>query len=320
MTSTKTNNIEKLPVTALQGNRAGLTKEERKLRRRHCWYRGAKKANRSRAVDILLAIFLLLLGAFMILPIWFAVVNAFKPIEEILIFPPRLYVAHPTLNNFVQLSQILENMWVPFSRYLFNSVLVTVLATGGNVICASLAAYPLAKHNFPGKKVISKIIVMALLFTTQVLYIPQYIISAKLHLINTYWSLIFPVVQMTMGLYLMQQFMGQIPSSLLEAARIDGAGEFRIWWKIVMPSVKPAWLTVIIFAFQNIWNNNGNLSIYNESMKVLPSIMSQVQAGGLARTGATSAVILVMMLPPIILFTATQRQVIETMTTSGIKE
>ena len=98
------------------------------------------------------------------------------------------------------------------------------------------------------------------------------------------------------------------PSSLLEAARIDGAGEFRIWWKIVMPSVKPAWLTVIIFAFQNIWNNNGNLYIYNESMKVLPSIMSQVQAGGLARTGATSAVILVMMLPPIILFTATQRQ------------
>lgn len=293
---------------------------EFKLKLRHMMYRGAKKANRSRTVDFLLALFLFCLGCFMILPVWYAVVNAFKPMEEILIFPPRMYVAHPTFNNFVQLSQILENMWVPFSRYLFNSVFVTIVATVGNVIVASLAAYPLAKHNFPGKQLISKILVMALLFTTQVLYIPQYIISAKLHLINTYWSLILPVVQMTMGVYLMQQFMGQIPTSLLEAARIDGAGEFRIWIQIVMPSVKPAWLTVIIFAFQSIWNNNGNLYIYDESMKVLPSIMSQVQAGGLARAGATSAVILVMMLPPIILFQLTQRQVIETMTTSGIKE
>ena len=297
-----------------------MTREELKLKWRHFRYRGAKKANRSRGVDFILAVFLLILGAFMVLPVWYAFVNAFKPIDEIFLMPPRLYVAHPTLNNFVQLSQILENMWVPFSRYLFNSVLVTVVATLGNVLVASLAAYPLAKHNFPGKKVISRIIVLALLFTTQVLYIPQYIISAKLHLINTYWSLILPVVQSTIGVFLMQQFMSQIPTSLLEAARIDGAGEFRIWWTVVMPSVKPAWLTVVIFAFQNIWAQNGNLYIYNESMKVLPAITSQVQAGGIARAGATSAVMLVLMIPPLVLFQLTQRQVIETMTTSGIKE
>jgi ABC-type glycerol-3-phosphate transport system permease component len=283
-------------------------------------YRGAKKANRSRFVDFMLALFLIILGAFMVMPIWYAAVTAFKPMDELFLMPPRFYVRHPTLNNFIQLSQILENMWVPFSRYLFNSVFVSVVATVGCVLVGSLAAYPLAKHNFPGKKVISKIIVLALLFTTQVLYIPQYIISAKLHLINTYWSLILPVIQGTMSVYLMMQFMGQIPMSLLEAARIDGAGEFRVWWSVVMPSVKPAWLTVIIFAFQNIWNQNGNSYIYNESMKVLPSITAQVQAGGLARAGATSAVMLVLMLPPLILFQLTQKQVIETMTTSGIKE
>ena len=297
-----------------------MTSEEFKLKWRHMRYRGAKKANRSRFVDFMLALFLIILGAFMVMPIWYAAVTAFKPMDELFLMPPRFYVRHPTLNNFIQLSQILENMWVPFSRYLFNSVFVSVVATVGCVLVGSLAAYPLAKHNFPGKKMISKIIVLALLFTTQVLYIPQYIISAKLHLINTYWSLILPVIQGTMSVYLMMQFMGQIPMSLLEAARIDGAGEFRVWWSVVMPSVKPAWLTVIIFAFQNIWNQNGNSYIYNESMKVLPSITAQVQAGGLARAGATSAVMLVLMLPPLILFQLTQKQVIETMTTSGIKE
>ncbi|MFA6936717.1 MAG: carbohydrate ABC transporter permease [Treponema sp.] len=297
-----------------------MTKEQFKTKLRHLRYRGAKKANRSRGVDFLLGLFLAILGIFMILPIWYVIISAFKPMNEIFLFPPRLYVAHPTFDNFTQLMQILENMWVPFSRYLFNSVLVTVVATVGHVVVASLAAYPLAKHNFPGKNIISQIIVLALLFTTQVLYIPQYIISAKLHLINTYWSLILPVVQSTMGVFLMQQFMGQIPVSLLEAARIDGAGEFKIWWSVVMPSVKPAWLTVAIFAFQNIWNQNGNLYLYNESMKVLPSITSQVQAGGIARTGAASAVMLVLMIPPIVFFQCTQKQVIETMTTSGIKE
>lgn len=297
-----------------------MTKEEFKKKLRHWKFRGAKKANRSRFVDFLLALFLLLLGVFMVLPVYFQTINAFKPEAEIFINPPRLFVRHPTLNNFVQLTQILSNMWVPFSRYLFNSVFVTIVATAGNVLIGSLAAYPLAKLNFKGKELISKIIVMALLFTPTILYIPQYIISAKLHLINTYWSLILPVVQTTMGVFLMQQFMGQIPTSLLEAARIDGAGEFKIWWTVVMPSVKPAWLTLIIFAFQNIWSQNGNMYIYDESMKVLPSIMSQVQAGGLARAGASACVGLVLMIPPIVLFQCTQKNVIETMTTSGIKE
>jgi putative chitobiose transport system permease protein len=286
----------------------------------HQKFKLKKKLNRSIWGYILIFLVLGSLGAFMLLPLIYAFVSAFKPMDELFIFPPRFFVAHPTLDNFIQLGQILSNSWVPFWRYLFNSVFVTVAATAGNVFIASMAAYPMAKHKFPGQKFINGVIVLALLFTWQVLYIPQYVIIAKLGLINTYWALILPVMQMTLGVYLMKQFMGQIPTSLLEAARIDGAGEFMTWWRVVMPSVRPAWLTLIIFAFQQIWNQPGNSYIYNESMKVLPSIMTQIQAGGLARAGVVAAVTLVMMLPPLVLFQFTQSSVIETMTASGIKE
>jgi putative chitobiose transport system permease protein len=278
------------------------------------------RLNRSAWGGLLAFLALGLVGAFMLLPLVYAFVSAFKPMDEIFLFPPRFFVANPTLDNFVQLSQVLSNYWVPFSRYLFNSVFVTAAATVGSVIIASMAAYPLAKHRFPGKKALSEIIVLSLLFTPQVIYIPQYIIIAKLGMINSYWALILPVVATTLGVYLMKQFMTQVPDSLLEAARIDGAGELRTWWAVVMPSVKPAWLTLVIFAFQQIWNQPGNSYIYDESMKVLPSIMTQIQAGGLARAGVVAAVTLVMMLPPLVLFQLAQKSVIETMATSGIKE
>lgn len=282
--------------------------------------RPKKKLNRSYFGNFLVFLSLGLLGVFMVLPLVYAFVSAFKPLDEIFIFPPRFFVAKPTLENFTLLSQLLSNLWVPFSRYLFNSVLVTVAATVGHVLLASMAAYPLAKHKVPGGNFIMSVIILALLFTPQVTYIPQYIIIAKLGLINTYWSLILPIVQMTLGVFLMKQFMGQIPDSLLEAARIDGAREFTIWWKIVMPAVRPAWLTLTIFAFQSVWNQAGTSFIYTESMKVLPSIMNQIAAGGIARTGVVSAVAMVLMIPPILLFTFTQNSVIETMASSGIKD
>jgi len=280
----------------------------------------AKKLNRSPLVTFFLFLGVALLGAFMILPIYYAVVNAFKPMEELFIFPPRLYVARPTLDNFINLGQLLSNLWVPFSRYLFNSAFVAVVATVGNVLVCSMAAYPLAKHRFPGQKAISETVVIALLFTGHVLVIPQYIIIARLGLINTYPALILPVVQQALGVFLMRQFMMQVPSSLLEAARIDGANELYTWWKVVMPAVRPAWLTLTIFAFQAIWNQPGNNYIYDESMKVIPAVMSQVAAGGFARTGVVAAIGLVLMIPPLVLFQSMQRSVIETMTASGIKE
>lgn len=278
-----------------------------------------RKQNRSLAGNLLILIILSVLGIFMALPLVYTIVNAFKPFDEIFIFPPRLYVRRPTLDNFVLLFQLATNMWVPFSRYVFNSLFVCVVGTIGHILIASLAAYPLAKHQFAAKRIINEIIVLALLFTPQVTYIPLYIIMSNLKLIDTYGALIFPAWQMTLGLFLMRQFMTQIPDALLEAAKIDGANELSIWWRIVMPNVKPAWLTLMILSFQQLWNQTGGSFIFSESLKPLPTLMSQIAAAGIARAGVGAAVALVLMIPPIVLFIISQSSVMETMVNAGIK-
>lgn len=278
-----------------------------------------KKPNRSVGGNIVIFAILIILGIFTALPLIYTIVNAFKPFDEIFIFPPRLYVRRPTLDNFVLLFQLATNMWVPFSRYVFNSLFICVVGTVGHIFIASLAAYPLAKHQFAAKRIINEIIVLALLFTPQVTYIPLYIIMSNLKLIDTYGALIFPAWQMTLGLFLMRQFMTQIPDALLEAAKIDGAHELGIWWRIVMPNVKPAWLTLMILSFQQLWNQTGGSFIFSESLKPLPTLMSQIAAAGIARAGVGAAVALVLMIPPIILFIISQSSVMETMVNAGIK-
>ena len=278
-----------------------------------------KKPNRSVGGNIVIFAILIIVGVFTALPLIYTIVNAFKPFDEIFIFPPRLYVRRPTLDNFVLLFQLATNMWVPFSRYVFNSLFICVVGTVGHIFIASLAAYPLAKHQFAAKRIINEIIVLALLFTPQVTYIPLYIIMSNLKLIDTYGALIFPAWQMTLGLFLMRQFMTQIPDALLEAAKIDGAHELGIWWRIVMPNVKPAWLTLMILSFQQLWNQTGGSFIFSESLKPLPTLMSQIAAAGIARAGVGAAVALVLMIPPIILFIISQSSVMETMVNAGIK-
>ncbi|BCS82273.1 carbohydrate ABC transporter permease [Anaerocellum diazotrophicum] len=278
-----------------------------------------RKQNRSLAGNLVIFAILTILGVFMALPLVYTIVNAFKPFDEIFIFPPRLYVRRPTLDNFVLLFQLATNMWVPFSRYVFNSLFICIVGTVGHIFIASLAAYPLAKHQFAAKRIINEIIVLALLFTPQVTYIPLYIIMSNLKLIDTYGALIFPAWQMTLGLFLMRQFMTQIPDALLEAAKIDGANELKIWWRIVMPNVKPAWLTLMILSFQQLWNQTGGSFIFSESLKPLPTLMSQIAAAGIARAGVGAAVALVLMIPPIVLFIISQSSVMETMVNAGIK-
>lgn len=282
--------------------------------------RTRKKINRSRGGNILILAILFLFGSFMALPMVYAIVQAFKPMEELFIFPPRFYVVNPTLKNFRMLAQLTGSMWVPFSRYLFNSVFVSVVGTMGNVIFSSMAAYPLAKHNFPGKKLFFQIVIVTLLFSGGVIGLAQYIIMAKLGMINTYWAVILPSVTSPLGLFLMRQFMLQISDSLLDAARIDGAGELRIFFTIVMPAVKPAWLTQIIFAFQGIWSATGANVVYKESLKMFPTALNQIQSGGIARAGVGAAAALIMLIPPVIMFIITQSSILETMAYSGIKE
>lgn len=279
-----------------------------------------KRVNRSTGGNILVFLMLIILGGFMLLPVVYTVVQAFKPMEELFLFPPRFTVSNPTVKNFKLIGQLIDNLWVPFSRYTFNSIFVSAAGTAGNVIIASMAAYPLAKNNFPGKKILFKIVTVALLFSGGVLGLAQYIIMAKLHMINTYWALILPSVATPMGLFLMKQFMEGISTSLLEAARIDGMNEFQIYWSIVMPNVKPAWLTMIIFAFQGMWSMTGGNFIYKEELKMLPTALAQIQSGGIARAGVAAAANLLMFIPPVLMFLITQSSIMETMAHAGIKE
>jgi ABC-type glycerol-3-phosphate transport system permease component len=276
--------------------------------------------NRSWWGNLLVFMFLAVFGLFFIFPIFYSVLNAFKPLEEILIFPPRLYSENPTFDNFLELAMLMEDSWVPLSRYLFNSAIVSILGTAGHLLLSSMAAYPMAKINFPGRKVFQKVIVMSLLFSASVTYIPTYIVMDQLHLIDNPLAVILPAWASSLGLYLMMNFMTNLPDSMLEAARIDGASEFRIYWQIVMPNVKPAWMTLIIFSFQAMWNNTGASYLYSEELKMLPSIIGTITAGGVRRTGVSAAAALLMMLPPILIFVFSQNNVIETMSSSGLKE
>ena len=276
--------------------------------------------NRSWWGNLLVFLFLAVFGLFFIFPIFYSVLNAFKPLEEILIFPPRMYVKNPTLDNFLELAMLMEDSWVPLSRYLFNSIVVSVVGTAGHLLLSSMAAYPMAKIHFPGRKGFQKLIVMSLLFSSSVTYIPMYIVMDQLNLIDNQLAIILPAWQSSLGLYLMMNFMTNLPDSMLEAARIDGASEFRIYWQIVMPNVKPAWMTLIIFSFQAMWNNTGASYLYSEELKMLPSIIGTITAGGVRRTGVSAAAALLMMLPPILIFVFSQNNVIETMSSSGLKE
>lgn len=278
-----------------------------------------KVLTRSRAGNLMAFLFLLLFGAFIALPIYYSVINAFKPISELFLFPPRFVVYRPTLGNFASILRVQAQSLVPAERYVFNSVFVTAVSTVGYVVIASMAAYPLAKHTFPGKGVISKIIVFAILFRPEVTALPQYMMMAKLNMLDTYWALILPAMGTSFGVFLMTQFTSSLPDDILEAAHIDGAGEKYTFFKIVVPAVKPAWLTLVIFTFISSWNIAGTQFTYSESMKLLPTMMQQINSGGIIRTGVTAAVSVLLMIPPIVIFLFCQNSVIETMAYSGIK-
>ena len=281
--------------------------------------RKLKRRNRSLGGDIILIVVLGLFGLFSLFPLVYTIVSAFKPLSEIFIFPPKLTVDNPTLGNFFALGTIIVDFTVPLSRYLFNTLVITGVGTFGTVFLGSMAAYPLAKYEFPGSKFMSNLIVYALMFSTSVTAIPNYLIMSGLHMIDTYWAVILPAVGGTLGLYLMKNFMVQVPDDMLEAAKIDGASEFGIYFKVVMPLCKPAWITLVILSFQQMWGTTGGVFIYSEELKPLSYVLSQLASGGISRTGVTSAVSLIMIIVPITVFVISQSNVIGTMATSGIK-
>ena len=287
----------------------------------HSKLKTGRNLNRPFAESAAINLVLLILGAFMALPLVYAISSSLKPLDELWMFPPRFFVRNPTMKNFSDLFSLMSNAWVPFTRYLFNTTLVAVVGTAGNVVLCSMCAYALAKHKFPGKRIIFNIIVLALMFNATVTAIPNFLILSKFRLVNTYFALILPAFASPLGLYLMKQFVEQmIPDPLLEAARIDGSGEMRTFWTIVMPLVKPAWMTLIIFCFQGLWNTGSTYLIQSEQLKTLNYALSQIVSGGIARTGTAAAATVVMMLVPIVIFVVSQSNVVESMATSGMKD
>ena len=279
-----------------------------------------RRPNRSIWGDIGIYFMLTLVAVAMVFPLVFSICMALKPLDELFRFPPRVFPQNPTLDNFSDLIVTMGQSWVPFMRYLTNTVFITVVGTFGHVVIASMAAFVLAKYDFPGGRLFFSVVVTALMFTGYVTGIPNYIIMSRMHMIDTYWAIILPAFAAPVGLFLMKQFMEGLPTSLIEAAHLDGAGEFRVFWNIVMPNVKPAWLTIIIFSVQSLWNANAATVIYSEQRKTLVYALQQIQAGGIARTGQAAAVTVIVMLVPITIFIFSQSRILETMASSGLKD
>ena len=276
--------------------------------------------NRSIAGDIIIYLLLLLVAIAMVFPLVFLIGSSLKPLDELFRFPPPVWPSHPTMDNFSDLFVTMGQSWVPFSRYLVNTIIITVVGTFGHLVVAGMAAFVLSKYEFPGGKLFFAVATTCLMFTGVVTDIPNYLILSRLGLVDTYWALILPACAAPIGLFLMKQFMEGLPTALIEAATIDGASRFRVFWSIVMPNVKPAWLTMIIFSVQALWNNRAATIIYSEAKKPLVYALQQIQAGGVARTGQMAAANVIIVAVPILIFVFSQSRILETMASSGIKD
>ncbi len=277
--------------------------------------------NRSAGGDAGITFILVIMGAFMFLPMVYTIMQSLKPLDELWMFPPRFYVISPTLDNFGDLLSLMNENFVPLTRYIFNTVFISLTGTFGNLLLSAMAAYALAKIKFPGRNTIFQIIVLSLMFHQTVTAIANFLTMSVLGWVDTYFAIIIPSFATTLGLYLMKQFMEtNVPDQVLESARLDGATEFKTFWVIAMPMVKPAWLTLMIQTFNGLWNTGSSIYIHSEQLKSFNYAVQQVVSGGIARAGAGAAATVVMMAVPIIVFVICQSNIIETMGASGMKD
>ncbi len=267
---------------------------------------------------------LALVAVAMAFPLIFLIGSSLKPLDELFRFPPPVWPGNPTMDNFSDLFVTMGQSWVPFSRYMVNTVIITVVGTFGHLVVAGMAAFVLSKYEFPGSRLFFMLATTFLMFASGVVTdIPNYLILSRLGMVDTYWALILPAFAAPIGLFLMKQFMDGLPTALIEAATIDGASRFRVFWSIVMPNVKPAWLTMIIFSVQSLWNNNGSTLIYSEAKKPIVYALQQIQGGAvvnIARTGQMAAANVIIVAVPVLIFIFSQSRILETMASSGIKD
>lgn len=264
------------------------------------------------------------MAIFVALPMIFILSHAFKPTNELFAYPPRFFVRVPTLNNFRNLVEVASTSGIPFSRYLFNSLIVTVIGVFLSILVTSMAAYALSKLKFKGKKWLFEINTLALMFVPIAVTIPRYLTISALGLIDSYAVLILPLIAIPVGLFLVKQFIDQTPNELIESAKIDGASEMEIFLKIIMPIIAPAVATVGILSFQIIWNDvvGSSLFINSESMRTLSfyfSTLASLTGNPVAGQGMLAAATLIMFVPNIVIFIFLQAKVMNTMAHSGIK-
>lgn len=302
--------------------RLDIKESFRNMQRRRALNRSySRRYEKVTAANVFLHIFMAAMVIFTSLPLVYMISTAFKPLDELFIFPPRYFVKRPTLQNFHDLAISLESSTVPFIRYIFNSFAITTITVICTVVVSSIGAYGLVKHKPRGHKIIFNFIIAALMFSPHVTQIPRYMVVNKLGLLDSYWALILTNIAVAYNFFLMKQFTEQVPDELLDSARVDGANEWITFWRIVMPSLTPAWSTLIVFSFVSNWNDYFSPLIYitDNAKKTLPLALQTISAGGISRAGAVAAATLLMSLPTIIIFTSMQAKVIETMTHSGIK-
>jgi len=258
-----------------------------------------------------------------LLPLIFIISHAFKPLDELYAFPPRFYTTRITFDNFRNLIQATAQTGIPLSRYLFNSLLVTAVVIVLSLLLSSLAAFAFAFLEFRGKKFLFAANQFAIMFIAIAVAVPRFMVITYLGIANTYWAHIIPLLAMPVGVFLLKQFMEQIPRDLSEAAVIDGANKWQIYRHIALPLVKPALATVAILAFQLAWNNTETSALFvvDEAIKTLPYYFSTLTLGtsAIVAQGIQAAAALIVFIPNIVLFILLQRQVMNTMAYSGMK-
>lgn len=261
----------------------------------------------------------------MALPIIFIFNHAFKPFDELFAYPPRFFVQRPTFDNFVNLGKLTAQSGIPFSRYLFNSLFVTTITIILTLIISTFAAFSFTFTEYRLKNVLFRFNQIALMFVPIAVAIPRYLVIANLQIIDTYLAHIIPMLAVPVGIFLLRQFMAQIPTELIDAAKVDGASLFQIYYRIVVPLVMPAIATVGILIFQATWNNIDTSSTYinnAETLRTLPFfVQSIVQNTGniVAGAGMSAASSLIIFIPNLIIFLVLQGKVLNTMAHSGIK-
>jgi ABC-type glycerol-3-phosphate transport system permease component len=269
------------------------------------------------------------LSVFMLLPIIFIFSNAFKPPDELFAFPPRFFVVSPTMKNFTDLFAKLSTSGIPVSRYLFNSALITIATVLASILVSSMAAYALSKKRFKLKQTLFAVNNVALMFVPIAVTIPRFLVIENLNLLDTFWVHILPVLAMPVGLFLLKQFIDGIPDEVIEAAQIDGASDWWIYWRIILPMIQPALATIAILTFQAAWNNADISTNYitTESLRNLAFYLSTLTAttatsttaNTVAGQGIAAAAALIMFLPNLVIFILLQSQVMSTMSHSGLK-